>query len=48
MGTLIVSLTLLLIVGLIILYMVRQRKKGVCSGCKSCSGACPHHREPNA
>jgi len=49
MATVIVSLVLLLIVGLVIWKLIRDKRSGkggcACGGdCSSCRGACPHSR----
>lgn len=42
MGTIVVCIVLAAIVTGIIAYLVRQKKKGLCTGCKHCSSSCPH------
>lgn len=42
LSTVLVGLVLLLIVGLIVFYLFRKRKKGGCAACPSGKN-CPHH-----
>ena len=39
-GDMIVIAVLVLVVALIVRGMIRDRKKGKCSGCSGCSGCC--------
>ncbi|MGI6174786.1 MAG: FeoB-associated Cys-rich membrane protein [Christensenellales bacterium] len=53
LSTLLIALVLALLVGLVIVYLIRQKKKGKCVGCDSshcasCQGHCESQQQDSS